>query len=201
VRHGHAAIAAGGGVYAEGRFDAHRRDVPYAGVSAAFGGLVSELFLSATAPRSASIALNLVAILCGMAVHVAPWDRWPDRTSLVLVPLAFALLAIGQRVAPGAPSTYGVWFVVVFAWIGFWHPRHSAAWFAPLGAVAYVAPFIGVTICRHSRTSGPSSHASGDAAAGSVATKVPAEVAKLTEADGTTGETIEPASTEPDSTA
>jgi diguanylate cyclase (GGDEF)-like protein len=33
---------------------------------------------------------------------------------------------------------------VVFAWIGFWHPPRTALRFAPLGAAAYVAPFIGV---------------------------------------------------------
>ena len=62
----------------------------------------------------------------------------------MLVPLAFALLAIGQRVAPGAPSSYGVWFVVVFAWIGFWHPPRTGAVLRAAGAIAYVAPFVGV---------------------------------------------------------
>ena len=56
----------------------------------------------------------------------------------------FALLALGQRFAPGAPTTYGVWFVVVFAWIGFWYPPKTGLAFLPMAAVAYVAPFIGV---------------------------------------------------------
>jgi predicted ATPase/class 3 adenylate cyclase len=56
VRHGHAAIAARGGVYAEGRFDAHRRDVPYAALSAAFGGLVRELFSLGDAELAATQA-------------------------------------------------------------------------------------------------------------------------------------------------
>ena len=107
-------------------------------------GLVSELFLDASATRPGSVALNVVAIACGLVIGVAPWERWPDRTALVAVPLAFALLAVGQRVAPGAPSSYGVWFVVVFAWLGFWFPPRTALWFAPLGAASYVAPFIGV---------------------------------------------------------
>jgi diguanylate cyclase (GGDEF)-like protein len=107
-------------------------------------GLVSERLHDSGAMRSTSIAVNLTALLVGVAVHLAPWDRWPERSTLALVPFAFALLAVGQRVAPGAPSSYGVWFVVVFAWVGFWHPPRTAAWLAPIGAVAYVAPFIGV---------------------------------------------------------
>jgi diguanylate cyclase (GGDEF)-like protein len=108
-------------------------------------GLVSELFLDASAMRGASIALNVGAVVSGIAIRLAPWDRWSDRASLTVVPLAFALLALGQRWAPGAPSSYGVWFVVVFAWIGFWHPPRTALWVAPLGAIAYVAPFVGVS--------------------------------------------------------
>jgi diguanylate cyclase len=105
-------------------------------------GLVSELLLGSGAVRTASVVVNSVALVCGLAMQFAPWDRWPARSSLALVPLAFALLAVGQRVAPGAPTTYGVWFVVVFAWVGFWHAPRTALWLAPLGAVAYVAPFV-----------------------------------------------------------
>ena len=38
----------------------------------------------------------------------------------------------------------GLWFVVVFAWVGFWHPPRTAIAFAPLGVLAYVLPFVGV---------------------------------------------------------
>ena len=116
-------------------------------------GMVTELFLdTGSSMRVASLVLNAGAILSGVTIALAPWDRWSPRASLVVVPLAFALLAIGQRVAPGAPSSYGVWFVVVFAWIGFWHPPHTGLWFAPLGAAAYVAPFIGVPWTRPTRS-------------------------------------------------
>jgi diguanylate cyclase len=62
----------------------------------------------------------------------------------VVVPLALALIVTGGRLAPGAPTVYAVWFVVIFAWIGFWHAPRTALAFAPLGAAAFVAPFVGV---------------------------------------------------------
>jgi len=107
-------------------------------------GLVTELALGTESPRPASVAANVAALGCGIAIRFSPWDRWPARATLVVVPLAFALIVVGGRLAPGAPTVYGVWFVVVFAWIGFWHAPRTALAFAPLGAIAFVAPFVGV---------------------------------------------------------
>jgi diguanylate cyclase (GGDEF)-like protein len=107
-------------------------------------GLVSELFLREGSIRVASAALNLSGLACAAVVRAAPWARWSSSATLALVPVGFGLLAVGQRVAPGAPSVYGVWFVVVFAWVGFWHAPRTALALAPLGALAYVGPFVGV---------------------------------------------------------
>ncbi len=90
VRHGHAAIAARGGVYAEGRFDAHRRDVPYAGVSAAFGGLLRELFSLGDAELAATEA-RLSKQLGQAAGALAP-----------LVPGLERLIPVGPVVELGA---------------------------------------------------------------------------------------------------
>ena len=106
-------------------------------------GLVTETLLDAGTPRPAGIAINVGALGCALLIHVAPWPRWPPRASLSVVPLAFGLVVVGARVAPGSPTVYGIWFIVVFAWIGFWHPPRTSLLFAPLGAVAYVAPFVG----------------------------------------------------------
>ena len=106
-------------------------------------GLVTELFLDANATRVASVVLNLSAIALGVVIRFLPWHRWPASVALAVVPPAFALLALGQRIAPGAPTVYGVWFVVVFAWIGFWYPPRTGLAFVPMAAVAYVAPFVG----------------------------------------------------------
>jgi len=126
-------------------------------------GLLSELFLMEGPARLPGVLLSGVALASAIVLALAPADRWPVRASLLAVPLAFTLLALSERLSPGAPATYGVWFVVVFAWIGFWHPPRTGLYLAPLGAVAYVAPFIGV----------PSTPA---AAVGSVLVAIPAGV-------------------------
>ncbi len=112
-------------------------------------GLVSEGMLVEGSPRPAAIGINLLGLGFALVLWAMPWHRWSARASLVAVPVALCLMAIGQRVAPGAPTVYGVWYVVMFAWIGFWHPRRTGLWMAPIGAVAYVAPFIGVASTPH----------------------------------------------------
>src|SRR5688572_11702734 len=108
-------------------------------------GLITEVFVQAEAPRPLSLTINVVAIVVGGLLRVAPWHRWPTWAALaVAVPVAFGLLAVGQRLAPTVALAYGVWFVVVFAWIGFWYPPRTAVAIAPIGMIAYVAPFIGV---------------------------------------------------------
>src|SRR5687767_10388292 len=92
--------------------------------------LVTELVLTSAEARTGSVAVNLGALAFAVTLHLAPWERLPASASLVAVPVAFGLVAMGQRVAPGAPTVYGVWFVVVFAWIGFWHPPRTAMAFA-----------------------------------------------------------------------
>ncbi|MDP1806986.1 MAG: GGDEF domain-containing protein [Acidimicrobiales bacterium] len=108
-------------------------------------GLFTEFFVLVGSPRTPAVVLSVAALLGAVALRLAPAQRWPLGASLVAVPLAFALLGLSQRLAPGAPAAYGVWFVVVFAWIGFWHPPRTVLWAAPFGAVAYVVPFLGVS--------------------------------------------------------
>jgi len=106
-------------------------------------GLVTETLLDFGTPRPAAIIINVGALGCALLIYVAPWHRWRSGASLVLVPLALGLVGVGERMAPGSPTVYGIWFIVVFAWIGFWHPPRTPLLFAPLGAVAYIAPFVG----------------------------------------------------------
>lgn len=107
-------------------------------------GLGTEAFVMEGPARLSAVAISLVALAAAAVLWRAPAQRWPARASLVAVPLAFFLLALSQRLSPGAPEAYGVWFVVVFAWVGFWHPPRTGLYLAPFGAVAYVAPFIGM---------------------------------------------------------
>jgi signal transduction histidine kinase len=114
-----------------------------AGVFFAGAGVVGLVTLPLPAPGSdvaATAAVYAVALALGIAIWFAPWDRWPRRASLAIVPPAFALIAVGNAFGGQDLHTYGVFFVVAFVWIGMAHPPGTSAAMAPLAAAAYVLP-------------------------------------------------------------
>jgi signal transduction histidine kinase len=89
---------------------------------------------------AAIAAVYAAAVVVGITVWLAPWERWPRAASLVILPPAFALIAL--RNAFGGPSqhVYSVFFVVAFVWIGMAHPRRTSLAMAPLATAAYILP-------------------------------------------------------------
>jgi len=73
---------------------------------------------------------------------IAPWHRWRRTTSLLLVPPSLALIAIANSVGGFPFFSYGIFFVVVFVWIGVCHRPLFSILFAPLAAIAYVLPVL-----------------------------------------------------------
>ena len=92
--------------------------------------------------RVATLVVGVVALLVGAFAWEAPWDRWPRWASLCLVPVALALIAAGNVAGGSEPYTFGVFFVVVFMWIGIAHPRWTSAWMALPAVIAYVVPIL-----------------------------------------------------------
>lgn len=89
--------------------------------------------------------LNLmggVAVALGAASLVIPWRRLHPRTPLLLVLVAFALIALGDRFGGVSTFSYAVYFIVVFVWVGIGQPPRTAFWLAPVATAAYVAPFL-----------------------------------------------------------
>jgi signal transduction histidine kinase len=109
------------------------------------GGLLALATLP-FAPADANVrAISLlsgVACATGFVVWLVRWDRLPRAATLVLVPAAFALIALGNAYGGAPHYTYGAFFVVSFAWIGLGHPRWTCARFAPLALLAYLAPIL-----------------------------------------------------------
>jgi hypothetical protein len=106
-------------------------------------GLLGLVTLPLPAPGldvAATAVVNAVALALGIAIWFAPWDRWPRRASLALVPPAFALIAMGNAFGGVDLHTYGVFFVVAFVWIGMAHRPGTSAVLAPLAAAAYILP-------------------------------------------------------------
>ncbi len=119
--------------------------------------------------RPMVVVLSAAAALVGGITYVLPWDRWPREASLLLLPIAFLIIALGNNFGSARSYSYSVFFVVAFAWVGLAHPRWTSVKFAPVAAVAYVWPIL------------YRSHGAGwaDAAAGALAIPVCIVVAEI----------------------
>jgi len=84
--------------------------------------------------------VGLIAVCVGMVAWYLPWDSWPERASLWLVPIAFGLIAAANHFADAEPFRYGIFFIVSFVWIGFAHRPGTSLVFTPLLLGAYLAP-------------------------------------------------------------
>jgi hypothetical protein len=109
-------------------------------------GAVTLVTLPLPAPRGtnrlALVAVAVGAIVVGALTLVVPWQRWNWRVTLVLVALAFILIATGNVAGAGPDYTYGVYFVLVFVWVGIAHPRWTSLLISPAAALAYVVPIV-----------------------------------------------------------
>ena len=87
-------------------------------------------------------AVGALALAIGAVSYVLPWHRWPSPASLVLAPVAFAMISTSNYLGGVGPYSYAVYFIVVFAWVGVAHPPRTSYWLAPLAAAAYVGPLV-----------------------------------------------------------
>jgi diguanylate cyclase (GGDEF)-like protein len=87
-------------------------------------------------------AINVVGIAVGLIAWFAPWSRWSPRTTLVLVPVALGLVGLSDAYGGTPAALYGVYFVVVFAWIGMWHAPGTSIRVAVPTCVMYLLPIL-----------------------------------------------------------
>ena len=90
--------------------------------------------------RPVVAAINSVAIIAGLLAWFAPWSGWSPRASLVLVPVALGLVCLSDAYGGTPAAVYGVYFVVVFAWVGMWHPPGTSVRLALPACVCYLLP-------------------------------------------------------------
>jgi signal transduction histidine kinase len=106
-------------------------------------GLLGLVTIPLPAPGSdppATAVVAAMALAAGVLIWRAPWGSWPRRAGLLIVPPAFALIALANTFGGSDLHTYGVFFVVSFVWIGLAQPPRSSLLMAPLAAAAYLAP-------------------------------------------------------------
>ena len=88
------------------------------------------------------VVVDAAIVVVGIACFLLPWSRWDDRWTLVLAVLGLAGIAWSNGVSLDPGPTYGLYFVVVFVWVGTWHRPLTSLALAPVAAVAYLAPVL-----------------------------------------------------------
>lgn len=112
------------------------------------GGLTGLAALALTSSYPGGVSRVLLVEVCitgatigALSAWVLPWERWPRGATLVLVVFGLALLALANVViGDWMPTFYGVFYMVIFGWLGLSQGRWSAALWSPAVAVAYLLP-------------------------------------------------------------
>jgi hypothetical protein len=96
------------------------------------------------ADRFGLIVLGVATIMSGVVIGVVPWERWRRSASLWLVPVAFTLIVLHGLFSADDGFVYGLFYVVVFVWLGLGHRPGTSIKFLPLFAVVYEVPLLAV---------------------------------------------------------
>jgi diguanylate cyclase (GGDEF)-like protein len=109
-------------------------------------GVVTVISLVLPAPAT----LNALAVACVGILAMAlapiiwhlPWHRWPRRASLVLPLVALPLISVHNVAGGSDPYRWGLFYVVVSAWVGLAQPRGTFYLISPLLAISYALPLV-----------------------------------------------------------
>jgi signal transduction histidine kinase len=109
-------------------------------VAAGVLGIATLPLLPSDANPAGSAIVSILALGVGIVTWLVPWQRLPQTATLVIVPPAFALIAMGNLFGGSDYHNYGIFFVVAFVWIGLVHRPWTSLAMVPLAAVAYILP-------------------------------------------------------------
>ncbi|MEO6712947.1 MAG: sensor domain-containing diguanylate cyclase [Mycobacteriales bacterium] len=80
-----------------------------------------------------------LTVLLGVIVWVLPWDNWHPRCLTAVIPLALLIIGSASFIH-FTPLEYGLYFLLLFVWIGLAQGRWVCVAFSPLAAAVYAAP-------------------------------------------------------------
>jgi hypothetical protein len=69
--------------------------------------------------------------LCSLVMSLPWWRRLGVRATLAMVPVALTLIAVHNSVGSVDPFRYGVFYLLLFVWIGMYHRPGTALLAAP----------------------------------------------------------------------
>jgi hypothetical protein len=85
-----------------------------------------------------------IATVLGAVGFVLPWHRWPGWAILAFPAVAFALVGSGNALGGGQPYTLGVYFALIFAWIGATQRRWISLLASPFATATYLASVLSI---------------------------------------------------------
>jgi signal transduction histidine kinase/CheY-like chemotaxis protein len=105
--------------------------------------IVNSLLLEAARPQQATfLALGLLDLVIAALLLVLPWERWPARALVSLVPVTFVVIGLFELAGATTAATYPIFFILVFIWVGLSLPPWTSLLLAPLTVVGYVVPLV-----------------------------------------------------------
>jgi diguanylate cyclase (GGDEF)-like protein len=116
----------------------------------AIGLLSSAFVLASTLTPGEALAVDrsgvrwvcLATALLAASMYLPVWGRLPRRATLAMVPPALALIALHNGIGGDDPYRYGVFYLLLFVWVGAHHPRWTSLGIAPLALVSYTVPLL-----------------------------------------------------------
>jgi diguanylate cyclase (GGDEF)-like protein/putative nucleotidyltransferase with HDIG domain len=131
--------------------DAHDRpEVPIlligrsAAVLAIICGAISLASVFSPLGRGANVTGVLIAsgaaIALGTITWFLPWNAWPRSSTHLIVPVGFAMVAMGLWYYGDLAYSFGFIFCASFTLVGVAHRRGTSLLFLPLFAAAYIIP-------------------------------------------------------------
>jgi diguanylate cyclase (GGDEF)-like protein len=95
-----------------------------------------------------ALLVSAAGIVTGVIVLMLPWQRWPRSSTLLLLAPALGLITLGNLIQQD-PYIYGIYYVLVFAWVGVAHPRWTSLKILPLAIVSFLIPVLTLTLPGH----------------------------------------------------
>lgn len=87
--------------------------------------------------------IGITAIALGLiTLFVVPWQRLPARSTLVLPLIGLSLIGIANAAGGVSEPSYGVYFILIAAYIGATQPRWTTLIFSPIMAAVYVGALV-----------------------------------------------------------
>jgi diguanylate cyclase (GGDEF)-like protein len=92
--------------------------------------------------RAGVLLVCAATAVCALAMRLPVWARLGDGTTLVMVPVALVMIAAHNSVSAVDPFRYGVFYLLLFVWIGMYHRPGTALRAGIPTVVSYAWPLV-----------------------------------------------------------